>query len=125
MLSVDLLVLEVGVVKTHTFNEEVHFLFDHIMEVVPHESFAFTTVVKSIESGANTPELLDQALGHYLPTRTDSPFSPAFLTTQRAGVISRLSDLGLVERVRDGIKVAYAVTDQGRKYFPNLIHRTA
>jgi hypothetical protein len=106
-------------------SDEVHFLVNHIIETVPAETFAFTTVTRLIESGANTPELLDEALGEFLPTRDAKPFSPAFLTTQRAGVISRLSDLGLVQRVRDGIKVAYAITDQARKYFPNSLHRMA
>jgi len=105
--------------------EEVGFLFDHIMEQVPCESFAFRTVVKLIDGGACTPELLDQALRDYLPDRNENPFSPAFLTTQRAGVISRLSDLGLLQRVRDGIKVRYAMTDDGQKYFQTVMHRTA
>lgn len=106
-------------------DEEVHFLFDHIMEAVPYEAYALTTVINLIENGANTPEALDAALGDYLPDRDGRPYSSAFLTTQRAGVISRLSDLGLLQRVRDGIKVAYALSDQGRKYFQNVIHRTA
>jgi hypothetical protein len=106
-------------------DEEIHFLFDHIMEAVPCEAHAFTTVVNLIENGANTPETIDAALGDYLPDRNGRPYSSAFMTTQRAGVVSRLSDLGMLQRVRDGIKVAYVLSEQGRKYFQNLIHRTA
>lgn len=101
--------------------EEVHFLFSHIMKKVPYEAFAYNAVVKLIKAGENTPELLDQALGDYLPSRNTKRLSPAFLTTQRAGVISRLSDLGIVQRVRDGIKVTYALTEFGHQCFSNPI----
>jgi len=105
--------------------DEVDFLFKHIIQSVPYEAFAFTTVVRLIANGANTPDLLDQALREFLPERDGKGFSSSFLTTQRAGVISRLSDLGFVARVRDGIKVAYAVSGHGYDCFAQLINGTA
>jgi hypothetical protein len=100
-------------------DEEVEFFVDHIKTHVPAESFAIRAVLNAIASGANTPDALDDALQQFLPQRQDKPFTRAFLTTQRAGVISRLSDLGLLRRIRDGIKVVYAVTETGLESFQN------
>jgi hypothetical protein len=55
-------------------------------------------------------------LKKYLPDRKDKPFTLAFLTTQRAGVISRMADLGLVTRTRNGPNVTYVATDLANQF---------
>lgn len=94
-------------------DDEIRFFVRHIRTHVPAEEFAFRTVLSAIAAGANVPERLDDALVQFLPKRDDKPFTRAFLTTQRAGVVSRLIDLGLMQRVRDGITVTYEVTTHG------------
>jgi hypothetical protein len=96
--------------------EERAFLIQHIRDNVPVEDFAIRAVLAALETGARSPDDLDAALGEYMPERTDEPFSPAFLSTQRAGVISRMTDLRLVAREREGVRVVYVVTEQGKKY---------
>ena len=96
--------------------EERAFLIKHIRDNVPVEDFAIRTVLAAIEAGASNPDDLDSALRGYMPERTDEPFSPAFLSTQRAGAISRMTDLGLVPREREGLRVAYVVSAAGKKY---------
>lgn len=96
--------------------EERAFLIQHIRDNVPVEDFAFRAVLAALENRARSPDDLDAALGEYMPERTGEPFSPAFLSTQRAGVISRMTDLQLVARERDGVRVVYAITEQGKKY---------
>jgi hypothetical protein len=93
-------------------DEESSFLINHIVANVPSESFAFRVVLRAVIAGANTPDTLDDALEQFLPKRQFKPFTRAFLTTQRAGVVSRLSDLGLLRRIRDGIKVTYSTTEK-------------
>ncbi len=51
-----------------------------------------------------------------MPERSYEPFSRAFLSTQRAGAISRMTDLGLVVRVREGLRVAYVASHFGKQY---------
>jgi hypothetical protein len=92
------------------------FLIQHIRENVPVEDFAIRAVLAAIEAGARNPDDLDSALREYMPDRNDEPFSPAFLSTQRAGVISRMTDLGLVVREREGVRVAYVASQLGRSY---------
>ncbi len=96
--------------------EETDFLIGHITSSIPVERFAYVATLTSIESGSNTPEKLDDSLKKYMPERAERPFSNAFLTTQRAGVISRMADLGLVERARNGPNVTYVVTDKGKQF---------
>jgi hypothetical protein len=105
-------------VETHgkLSEEERIFLTQHIRDNVPVEDFAIRAVLGAIEAGARNPDDLDNALKGYMPERTDEPFSPAFLSTQRAGAISRMTDLALVERQRDGLRVVYAVSGAGKKY---------
>ena len=106
-----------GGTSTEKFSEaEIDFLIDHIWNHLPVEVFAFTATLSAISSGDATPESLDLALKKYLPSRVDKPFTDAFLTTQRAGVISRMADLGLVSRTRSGPNVTYVVNYRGAEF---------
>ena len=96
--------------------DEIEFLMDHIAAAVPVENFAFKTTLLAIESGDDTPDALDSALKRYMPERKEKPFTDAFLTTQRAGVISRMADLGLVARNRTGSNVSYVATPRGKQF---------
>jgi hypothetical protein len=101
-------------------DEERAFLMQHIRDNVPVEDFAIRAVLAALEAGARNPDDLDAALGEYMPERSDEPFSPAFLSTQRAGAISRMTDLGLVVREREGLRVAYVASQAGKKYLQSM-----
>jgi hypothetical protein len=78
-------------------------------------------VLGAISSGANTPDKLDDALEEHVSKRDEKPFTRAFLTTQRAGVISRMIDLGLIQRIRDGINVTYTLTEKAFAASPTFV----
>lgn len=103
--------------------EERSFLLDHIHEHVPTEDFAYRTILQAISDGQDTPEKLDAILRRHLSARSDRPFTDAFITTQRSGAISRMADLGLIDRVRDGIRVTYVVAQRGDKFMHKLAAR--
>ncbi len=103
--------------------EEIEFLVAHIRSLVPAEAFAYKVVLESIAQGAKTPDKLDDALEEYLPQREEKPYTRAYLTTQRAGVVSRMVDLGLVQRIRDGINVSYAATAKTFESSPNPLRK--
>lgn len=92
--------------------EERGFLLDHIRIFVPREHAAYTSVIQAIQGGANNPEALDAALRPFVTDGISDPY----LSTQRAGAISRMTDLGLISRERQGIRVTYVVTQEGRAY---------
>jgi hypothetical protein len=102
---------------TQKFSEnERDFLLNHIARAVPVEDFAYRAVLTAIQQGADTPDAVGAALRQYVPRNAESSLSESFLSSQRSGAISRMTDLGLVERVRDGVRVSYVVTDIGRSY---------
>jgi Arc/MetJ-type ribon-helix-helix transcriptional regulator len=97
-------------------HEEIEFLISHIREHIHSEDFAYRIILRAISAGSNTPEKLDHECKKYVPEDRDGDLSDAFITTQRTGVVSRLNELGLIERHRDGIKVTYFLTDRGSQY---------
>jgi hypothetical protein len=95
-------------------DEERLLLLEHISSSVPAEDFAYRAVLKGIEEGTNTPESLDGFL-----KRTVSPgeqLTKEFVATQRSGVVSRMIDLGMITRVREGVRVSYAVSERAHDY---------
>ncbi len=46
--------------------------------------------------------------------------SDAVINTQRAGLIARMFEMGLIEKEKTGIKVSYGVADQGRIFLKNM-----
>lgn len=93
--------------------DEIAFLLRHIRDNVPAEHFAQFAVLSAIAKGADTPSTLDSRLHDYQSTSAIAQISDAYLSSQRAGVISRMADLGLVTRVRNGVHVSYSVTRSG------------
>jgi hypothetical protein len=96
--------------------EEVAFLLDHICTFVPEEAFAFRTLLQAIADGADTPDKLDEALLVHVPTDTNRSLSASFLTSQRSGALSRMADLGMIARVRRGVRVSYTITPEGKTF---------
>jgi hypothetical protein len=95
--------------------QETRFLLEHIRSFVPREHAAYLSVLHAIEGGGSTPETLDAAL-RLLENAVDAKISDPYLSTQRAGVVSRMTELGLVTRQREGIRVSYSITPEGRAY---------
>ena len=96
--------------------EERSFLLDHISSSVPAEDFAYRTILTAVNEGARTPRQLDTVLGKYVSHNADQSLTRSFLASQRSGAVSRMADLELITRERDGVKVAYVVTDLGTRY---------
>lgn len=96
--------------------EEVALLTRHIIKAVPVEDFAYRAILAAISTGASTPESLDAALQRFISSEKREHLSQAFLASQRSGVISRMADLGLVRRERDGVRVTYCLQEEGRAY---------
>ncbi|MCZ6776657.1 MAG: hypothetical protein O7D34_09400, partial [Ignavibacteria bacterium] len=80
------------------------------------EDFAYRSILKAILDGADTPKGIDAALQEQVSEGKKSNLSGSFLSSQRSSAISRMEDLGLVERVRNGIHISYAITEFGERY---------
>lgn len=96
--------------------EEESFLLNHISNSVPIEDFAYRAILTAVAEGATTPEKLDSALQRYVSQDAERNLTKSFLTSQRSGAVSRMADLDLIARVRDGVRVSYVVTNLGKQY---------
>lgn len=96
--------------------EEIELLLNHIRENVPVEYFAYTTLLSIIRRGSDTPEAIDKALQEFLPNQSPNDLSQGYISSQRSGALSRMADLGLIFRKRDGVRVTYMVQEKGQEY---------
>ena len=110
--------------KTVRFNDdEIEFLLNHIALHVPREDFAYSVILDAILDGANTPSALDFALQKHIRQDQKRELSSSFYSSQRSGAVSRMVDLGLVQRIRDGVKVNYVVSPTGERYLGEVHSR--
>lgn len=101
--------------------EERSFFLNHISSSVPAEDFAYRAILTAVDGGAQTPEKLDTALQRYVSQDAGRSLTKSFLASQRSGAASRMADLGLITRERDGVKVSYVVTDLGGQYVEDKV----
>lgn len=79
---------------------------------MPLEASAFQAILEAVEQGHDAPLRLDAALRKSRPPESGS--FEWFSTTQRAGAVSRMEDLGLLVRFRQGRFMRYAITPRGK-----------
>lgn len=84
------------------------FYLRHIKENLQREREAMFLVIRGIQEGASSPTELNSKISVF-----SRGWSQAMINTIRAGVVSRLIELGLIDRHRDGIRVNYVLTDYG------------
>lgn len=96
--------------------EEVNFLINHILDNVYREKYAYKLLLQYINQGINTPSLIDQELKKTFIINQNSKVSESFLSTQRSGTISRMCDLGIVQRDWQGTMVIYKKTNLSDKF---------
>jgi hypothetical protein len=100
---------------------EVRFLVEHIRKHIPQEVSAYVAIIDGIKEKANTPQKLDEYLCRRFQLRVVEKADPAkrdeitktFLSTQRTGAISRMADLSLLWREKQGLNVSYVVSHSG------------
>jgi DNA-binding transcriptional ArsR family regulator len=101
--------------------EEVSFLLQHIKENVPVELFAYRVILSLVSQGENTPELVNQHLVRYITPGKNPQNEQDFISTQRNGVLGRMTDLGLVNRERQGTRITYQLTPEGKKFLNEIV----
>ena len=99
--------------------EEVTHLLDHIRKHVQVEDYTYRTILAEVNRGHDSPDELDAALRSLVLSGDADKYTDSFLSSQRSGAVSRMADLGLVTRVRKGVRVEYRVTERGLAYFNN------
>ena len=93
---------------------EIVWLTEHIAKQVPVEASAYRTILSGLCEGCVTPDALDSFVRKHAKGKDD--VTDAFVSTQRSGAVSRMADLNLIRRQRDGTKVSYEMTELGTKW---------
>jgi hypothetical protein len=83
--------------------EETTYFIDHLKTHRPAELRLLQRIAVLVDEGGSRTQL-DEALA------ADYPAWQKYIATMRAGALGRLSELGLLERTRHGLKVDYALT---------------
>lgn len=96
--------------------EESRFLLDHIRTKLPIEDEHMRFLLHAVQDGITEREALNDRMRDFYGSRVSdsSSWSDAHVNTMRAGVTSRLYELGLLERERSLEGVKYTLTEAGR-----------
>jgi hypothetical protein len=95
--------------------DEVAFYLQHLREHLPTEFNAMVLTSEAIKEGDNRPESLSSRIASL-----NKDWSEAQASTVRSGLVSRMYELGLVERERVGQRgIAYRLTNEGQEV---LVH---
>jgi hypothetical protein len=103
-------------------DEEIDYLLEHIAHKVPVEDYAYRTIIRLIINGNSAPSGLDKSLKSTVKVEKDTKLTDSFLSSQRSGAVSRMSDLDLIKRIRTGVAIKYELTDRAHRYIETRGH---
>ncbi len=106
----------------------MEFLLNHIATELEGEPKLIRSIIKSVGEGVATPDGLNPRIKSTIdrerisrkPRWTDNE-----IVAERVGLISRMNELGLIEREKDGVKVTYVLSPRGRSYLGKLTEKEA
>lgn len=103
-------------------HEEKEFILSNITLNNEDEATHIFLVLDVIASGVSSRELLNQTLSARYAKRWNGAegWSAGVVNTYRAGAISRLYELGLIEKSRNGLTVAYKLSQSGLAWLDKL-----
>lgn len=91
--------------------EETKFYCKYTLKFHEGERNAFNLIYKYVQKGYNSPKKLREKLDIHLPTQ----WSMNQKVTQVNGAVSRMADLNLLERLKNGRRVKYSITKFGEQ----------
>lgn len=95
-------------------NEEINFYLKHIKTYLPSEAEITQFVINNIYQGINKPDALTTKIKEW-----NTNWSDDVANTMRSGIISRLFDLRLIQKEKEGLFVTYHLTKEGEQYVRN------
>ena len=98
-------VIDGGDLKSPLSGEEQRFLVGHIATELPQEMNLMRYILEAINSKADNPGLLQERLKQLKPE-----LNPSELTTMRCGLLSRMAELNLIRRIKNGLSANYRTT---------------
>src|SRR6266702_689695 len=96
-------------------DQEVDFLLDHIATELTGEAKMIQLIFSSVKGGNATPDDLSGTMKSY-----NQKWTANEIVSMRVGVVSRMSEMGLLSRRKDGVRVTYELTNRGENYLSRL-----
>ncbi len=90
---------------------EKDFYINYIKENVIEELNPFKTILELISKGCTNVTSMNNEIQKVKPKWTETT-----IATQRAGALGRLFELGIVEKIKKGVKVDYKLTNYAHDY---------
>ena len=98
--------------------EEVDFYLDHISKNVKGEYGAIKWLLNKLANGLREREEINKELKKEYGQIWKA--SEAVINTQRAGLMARMFELGLIEKEKDGVRVSYKISNGGKEFLENI-----
>jgi len=95
-------------------DEEINFYCHHIKESVPGEYTLYKEILTIIHNGIDTRDSINDSLSRDINYLQNVEITT--VNTQRAGTMSRMHELGLIEKIKNGIYVKYRITQKGKNF---------
>jgi hypothetical protein len=93
---------------------ETDFYLDHVYKNVKSEFNAIKWLLNKMVSGVSDRSALNNEIKREFGGSWN--VSDAVINTQRAGLMSRMSELGLIDKEKEGIQVRYLISERGKKF---------
>lgn len=94
-------------------NDESSYYIKHTLSHCPGEGHLFRLILELLRDGKNKRIQLNNEIGDEVE---GSGWSEGLISTQRSGAISRMYELGLIEKARKGLEVRYQITGKGHGF---------
>lgn len=95
-------------------DNEINFYLKHIQTYLPKEVEIIQYLMDNVYQGINKPDILTTKIKEW-----NKEWSDDVANTMRSGIISRLFDLRLIQKDKEGLFVTYHLTKEGEKYVRN------
>jgi Arc/MetJ-type ribon-helix-helix transcriptional regulator len=110
-------IIDKGNLSSTLSDEEKEFYINHIKDNYPGEYRATIWILGKLYSGITDRNALNNELEKdYNGTWN---LNMKVINTQRSGLIARMTELGLIDKLKRGIKVKYLISDLGKEVLSN------
>lgn len=99
---------------------EIDFYLDYISTNVKGEASAINWVLNKIAYGIDNRDSINKELSREIAPSWGEETTDAVVNTQRAGLMARMFELGLIDKEKQGISVKYKVSAQGENFLKKL-----
>lgn len=111
-------IIDFNILERSLNSKEIDFYLKHISKNVKGEYTAIKWVLDKLFKGINTREDMNKELKKDMGEIWNN--SEAFINTQRAGLMARMFELGLIDKEKHGINVIYKISNHGKNFLNKI-----